>query len=75
MGTIIYKKFIRGHSTISAINITQPAHDPIFQIHTTISEMGRELQKKKRRSGLPKIKQRPKSIKTIVKDPIIAAHW
>ncbi|KAI9656624.1 MAG: Nucleolar protein 16 [Alyxoria varia] len=37
--------------------------------------MGRELQKKKRRSGLPKIKQRPKSIKTVVKDPIIAAHW
>lgn len=37
--------------------------------------MGRELQKKKNRSSLPKKRQNPKSKKKILANPIIAANW
>lgn len=37
--------------------------------------MGREIQKKKNRSGLQKIRQRPKSKKKVLQHPIIAANW
>ncbi|KAK3077974.1 hypothetical protein LTS18_008766 [Coniosporium uncinatum] len=37
--------------------------------------MGRELQKKKRRSGLQKVKRKPKSKKTLINNPIIAENW
>jgi nucleolar protein 16 len=37
--------------------------------------MGRELQKKKRRSGLPKVRRKPKSKKQILNNPIIAENW
>ncbi|KAF2469988.1 60S ribosomal subunit biogenesis protein-like protein Nop16 [Lindgomyces ingoldianus] len=37
--------------------------------------MGRELQKKKNKSSLPKRRQNPKSKKKILANPIIAANW
>jgi nucleolar protein 16 len=37
--------------------------------------MGREIQKKKNRSGVAKIRQKPKSQKKILNNPIIAANW
>ncbi|KAF2748594.1 nucleolar protein 16 [Sporormia fimetaria CBS 119925] len=37
--------------------------------------MGRELQKKKNRSSIPKKRQNPKSKKKILLNPIIAANW
>ncbi|KAF2140598.1 uncharacterized protein K452DRAFT_351834 [Aplosporella prunicola CBS 121167] len=37
--------------------------------------MGRELQKKKNRSGLAKVTKKPKSKKKILSNPIIAANW
>ncbi|PSN59446.1 hypothetical protein BS50DRAFT_231554 [Corynespora cassiicola Philippines] len=37
--------------------------------------MGRELQKKKNRSSIPKRRQNPKSKKRILQNPIIAANW
>ncbi|QDS75941.1 hypothetical protein FKW77_003195 [Venturia effusa] len=37
--------------------------------------MGRELQKKKNRSSIPKKRQKPKSKKKILHNPIIAANW
>ncbi|KAF2015089.1 nucleolar protein 16 [Aaosphaeria arxii CBS 175.79] len=37
--------------------------------------MGRELQKKKNRSSIPKRRQNPKSKKKILSNPIIAANW
>jgi hypothetical protein len=37
--------------------------------------MGRELQKKKNRSSIPKKRQNPKSKKKILQNPIIAANW
>nr|POE80920.1 nucleolar protein 16 [Quercus suber] len=37
--------------------------------------VGRELQKKKNRSGIQKIRQKPKSKKRIVHNPIIAQNW
>jgi hypothetical protein len=37
--------------------------------------MGRELQKKKNRSSIPKKRQNPKSKKKILHNPIIAANW
>ncbi|KAH7132151.1 nucleolar protein 16 [Dendryphion nanum] len=37
--------------------------------------MGRELQKKKNKSSLPKVRQKPKSKKKILSNPIIAANW
>lgn len=37
--------------------------------------MGRELQKRKNRSGVAKIRQKPKSKKKILSNPIIAANW
>jgi len=37
--------------------------------------MGRELQKKKNRSGIQKVRQKPKSKKRILQHPIIAANW
>ncbi|KAF2087401.1 nucleolar protein 16, partial [Saccharata proteae CBS 121410] len=37
--------------------------------------MGRELQKKKNRSGLSKVRKNPKSKKKILNNPIIAANW
>jgi nucleolar protein 16 len=37
--------------------------------------MGRELQKKKNKSSIPKRRQNPKSKKKILQNPIIAAHW
>jgi nucleolar protein 16 len=37
--------------------------------------MGRELQKKKNRSSLPKKRQNGKSKKKILQNPIIAKHW
>ncbi|KAF2740221.1 60S ribosomal subunit biogenesis protein-like protein Nop16 [Polyplosphaeria fusca] len=37
--------------------------------------MGRELQKKKNRSSIPKKRQNPKSKKKILANPIIAANW
>lgn len=37
--------------------------------------MGREIQKKKMRSGIQKTKQKPKSKKRILSNPVIAANW
>lgn len=37
--------------------------------------MGRELQKRKNRSGISKVRQKPKSKKKILTNPIIAANW
>jgi nucleolar protein 16 len=37
--------------------------------------MGRELQKKKRKSSIPKRRQNPKSKKKVLSNPIIAANW
>jgi nucleolar protein 16 len=38
--------------------------------------MGRELQKKKRRSSIPKVSRKPKPKKRqILNNPIIAANW
>ncbi|KAF2765421.1 hypothetical protein EJ03DRAFT_208652 [Teratosphaeria nubilosa] len=37
--------------------------------------MGRELQKKKNRSGVQKVRQKPKSKKNLLLNPIIAAKW
>lgn len=37
--------------------------------------MGREIQKKKNRSGIPKKRQKPKSKKRILNNPVIAANW
>lgn len=37
--------------------------------------MGRELQKRKNRSGISKVRQKPKSKKRILSNPIIAANW
>ena len=37
--------------------------------------MGREIQKKKNRSGVMKKRQKPKSQKKILSNPIIAANW
>lgn len=37
--------------------------------------MGRELQKRKNRSGVAKVRQKPKSKKKILNNPIIAANW
>ncbi|KAK4634129.1 Nucleolar protein 16 [Fulvia fulva] len=37
--------------------------------------MGRELQKKKNRSGINKVRQKPKSKKKILTNPIIAENW
>ena len=43
--------------------------------HNTPATMGREIQKKKNRSGVAKIRQKPKSQKKILNNPIIAANW
>jgi len=37
--------------------------------------MGRELQKKKNRSSIQKVRQKPKSKKRLLQHPIIAANW
>ncbi|KAB8338910.1 hypothetical protein FH972_021852 [Carpinus fangiana] len=37
--------------------------------------MGRELQKRKNRSSVSKVRQKPKSKKKIFNNPIIAANW
>lgn len=37
--------------------------------------MGREIQKKKNRSGIQKKRQKPKSQKKILNNPVIAANW
>ena len=37
--------------------------------------MGRELQKRKNRSSISKVRQKPKSKKKILTNPIIAANW
>ena len=37
--------------------------------------MGRELQKKKNRSGINKVRLKPKSKKKILTNPIIAENW
>jgi nucleolar protein 16 len=37
--------------------------------------MGRELQKKKNRSSIPKVRRKPKSKKKVLGNPIIAANW
>jgi hypothetical protein len=37
--------------------------------------MGRELQKKKNKSSIPKRRQNGKSKKKILQNPIIAEHW
>lgn len=37
--------------------------------------MGRELQKKKRRSGISKAVRKPKSKKQVLNNPVIAANW
>jgi len=37
--------------------------------------MGRELQKKKNRSGIQKVRQKPKSKKRILQNPIVAKNW
>lgn len=37
--------------------------------------MGREIQKKKNRSGVAKIRQKPKSKKRVLNNPVIAANW
>jgi len=37
--------------------------------------MGREIQKKKNRSGVQKIRQKPKSKKKLLQHPLIAANW
>lgn len=37
--------------------------------------MGRELQKRKNRSSISKVRQKPKSKKRILSNPIIAANW
>lgn len=37
--------------------------------------MGRELQKKKNRSGIQKVRQKPKSKKKLLQHPIIAQNW
>lgn len=38
--------------------------------------MGRELQKKKNRSSIPKVRHKPKSKKLNIKgNPIVAANW
>ncbi|KAF2122880.1 ribosome biogenesis protein Nop16 [Lophiotrema nucula] len=37
--------------------------------------MGRELQKKKNKSSIPKRRQNPKSKKKLLQNPIIAANW
>ncbi|PPJ54190.1 hypothetical protein CBER1_01100 [Cercospora berteroae] len=37
--------------------------------------MGRELQKRKNRSGISKVRQKPKSKKRVLNNPIIAANW
>jgi hypothetical protein len=45
-------------------------------VATLIGVMGRELQKKKKRSSLPKVRQKKKSKKINVQsDPIVAANW
>lgn len=38
-------------------------------------EMGRELQKKKNKSSIPKQRQKGPSKKKILQNPIIAKHW
>ena len=37
--------------------------------------MGRELQKKKNKSSIPKKRQKGPSKKKILQNPIIAKHW
>jgi nucleolar protein 16 len=37
--------------------------------------MGRELQKKKNKSSIPKKRQNGKSKKKLLQNPIIAQHW
>lgn len=38
-------------------------------------EMGRELQKRKNRSSIAKVRQKPKSKKKLLHHPVIAANW
>lgn len=45
------------------------------QLDESLLNMGRELQKKKNRSGLQKVRQKPKTKKRLLQHPIIAANW
>lgn len=40
-----------------------------------LPKMGRELQKKKNKSSVPRARRKPKSKKKILSNPIIAANW
>jgi hypothetical protein len=59
------------------------AGEPALQQHYTptnrnsykSANMGRELQKKKNKSSLPKKRQNGPSKKKILQNPIIAKHW
>lgn len=46
-----------------------------YATYDTSYAMGRELQKKKNRSSVAKVRQKPKSKKKILNNPIIAANW
>jgi nucleolar protein 16 len=58
-----------------------PRDDPEREVHTnsaphiTLAKMGREIQKKKNRSGTLVKRRKPKSQKKILNNPIIAANW
>ncbi|KAK0310742.1 Ribosome biogenesis protein Nop16 [Friedmanniomyces endolithicus] len=56
--------------SVPSINVLDPVHSK--QI---IADMGRELQKKKNRSGVSKAVRKPRSKKLHLQNPIISANW
>ena len=56
----------------TARTFLRPPHAPP---HSNTVNMGRELQKKKNKSSIPKKRQKGPSKKKILQNPIIAKHW
>lgn len=48
---------------------------PHTRLLSLTAEMGRELQKRKNRSSISKVRQKPKSKKKILHNPVISANW
>lgn len=56
-------------------SVTPPPPPPPPNTSFPPAAMGRELQKRKNRSGVQKVRQKPKSKKLQLANPIIAANW
>lgn len=56
-------------------SVTPPPPPPPPNTSFPPAAMGRELQKRKNRSGVQKVRQKPKSKKRQLANPIIAANW